>query len=149
MGTEDMPREDAPTEDAPTEDAAAAKPGNEGKITAEEYLKHATVTDLWLLIGDKVFDVTKYQEEHPGSDSILHDVKGMDATQEFDDVGHSMDAISKRDTLIVGDFDMSTIDQLPGYQSRSTSSGGDGGVASALGPILFIVLIGVLAVYFK
>ena len=30
----------------------------------------------------------------------------MDATQEFEDIGHSRDAITTRDTLFVGDFDV-------------------------------------------
>merc|ERR1712046_12884 len=92
---------------------------NERIITADEFLKHSTPEDLWLLIDGVVYDVTKYQEEHPGSDTILHDVKGMDATQEFEDVGHSKDAITVRDKLLIGDFDMETIDQLPGGDSKS------------------------------
>jgi len=119
-------------------------------ITAEEYLKHASEEDLWLLIDGKVYDVTKYQEEHPGSDSILHDVMGKDATQEFDDVGHSKDAVSVRDGLLVGDFDMETISQVPGYDPNGGSSGGGGGDSGALVyAIPLIVLVVILAVVFK
>merc|ERR1711998_246721 len=110
-------------------------------ITAEEYLKHATPEDLWLLIDGKVYDVTKYQEEHPGSDTILHDVKGVDATQEFEDVGHSKDAITVRDGLLIGNFDMETIDQLPGGNSKSAS-----GDSSAASPAAFAIPVVVLIV---
>merc|ERR1711934_347741 len=117
-------------------------------ITAEEFLKHATEEDLWLLIGGKVYDVTQYQEEHPGSDSILHDVKGVDATQEFEDVGHSTDAIGLRDKLLIGDFDMSTIETLPGGDAKANSSGGSGGASPAVFAIPVIVLVVVLAIVF-
>merc|ERR1711939_632022 len=113
-------------------------------ITAAELKKHATPEDLWLLIDKKVYDVTKYQDEHPGSDSILHDVAGIDASQEFADVGHSADAITTRNTLVVGDFDMETIDELPG--GAGGSSEGGSGMMMAI-PVL--VLIVILAIVFK
>ena len=34
------------------------------------------------------------------------DSAGLDASQEFEDVGHSTDAITKRDELLVGEFDV-------------------------------------------
>merc|ERR1711924_454367 len=116
-------------------------------ITAADLKKHATPEDLWLLIDKKVYDVTKYQDEHPGSDSILHDVAGIDASQEFSDVGHSADAITTRETLVVGDFAMDTIDELPGGASGGGgSSEGGSGMMMAI-PVL--VLIVVLAIVFK
>merc|ERR1712178_239614 len=129
-------------------DSCAMAPSADKVINAEEYLKHAKEDDLWLLIDGKVYDVTKYQEEHPGSDSILHDVMGKDATQEFDDVGHSKDAIAVRDKLLVGDFDMEQISQVPGYDANAGSGGGgDGGALMYAIPLIILVVI--LAVVFK
>merc|ERR1712094_155865 len=108
-------------------------------ITAADLKKHATPEDLWLLIDKKVYNVTKYQDEHPGSDSILHDVAGIDASQEFADVGHSADAITTRDGLIEGDFDMDTIDELPGG-----AAGGGGGGSSEGGSGLMAIPVLVL-----
>ncbi|KAG9130114.1 hypothetical protein Leryth_012858 [Lithospermum erythrorhizon] len=36
----------------------------------EEVSLHNTRTDCWLIIKDKVYDVTSYVEEHPGGDAI-------------------------------------------------------------------------------
>merc|ERR1712216_938701 len=115
-------------------------------IKVEELKKHSTEKDLWLLIGGKVFDVTEYQDEHPGSDSILHDIKGRDATCEFEDVGHSKDAIKTRDDLYIGDFDMETIDELEGGNSllkAPNAGGGDGLMAKAI----IMLVIGLVIAY--
>merc|ERR1711990_1180672 len=118
-------------------------------ITAAELKKHATPEDLWLLIDKKVYNVTKYQDEHPGSDSILHDVAGIDASQEFADVGHSADAITTRDGLIEGDFDMDTIDELPGGAAGGGGGGSSEGGSGLMMAIPVLVLIVVLAIVFK
>merc|ERR1712031_94878 len=118
-------------------------------ITAEEYAKHSKPEDLWLLIDGKVYDVTKYQDEHPGSDSILHDVAGIDASQEFADVGHSSDAITTRNGLIEGDFDMDTIDELPGGAAGGGGGGSSEGGSGLMMAIPVLVLIVVLAIVFK
>merc|ERR1711907_501063 len=126
----------------------SVRAGKTKLITAKELQKHTTDDDLWLLIGGKVYDVSKYKDEHPGSDSILFDVKGIDATQEFVDVGHSGDAEETRDKLLVGDFDMSTADELPGGVAKpgETTSGES---SSALMAIPVIVLVIILAIVFK
>jgi len=73
----------------------------------------------------------------------------MDASQEFDDVGHSKDAHNIRDKLLIGDFDMSTVDQLPGGDSKKAGASGGGGGGGASMAIPIIVLIIILAIVFK
>eukprot|EP01119_Soliformovum_irregulare_P015498 TRINITY_DN4364_c0_g1_i1.p1 TRINITY_DN4364_c0_g1~~TRINITY_DN4364_c0_g1_i1.p1 ORF type:complete len:138 (+),score=32.09 TRINITY_DN4364_c0_g1_i1:22-414(+) len=41
-------------------------------ITKEEVAKHNSRDDVWLIIDDKVYDVTKYVDEHLGGDAILN-----------------------------------------------------------------------------
>ena len=38
---------------------------------------------LWVKIGAEVFDLTKFQEMHPGGMSVLNTVAGKDATEQF------------------------------------------------------------------
>merc|ERR1712087_376832 len=64
--------------------------------------KHATNEDIWMAINGKVYNVTKYMEEHPGGEEVLMDKAGQDATEEFEDVGHSNDARKTLETFIVG-----------------------------------------------
>eukprot|EP00894_Picocystis_sp_ML_P000578 jgi/Pico_ML_1/51095/g2182.t2 len=37
----------------------------------EEVQKHNTEDDCWLVIGEKVYDVTAYLPEHPGGADIM------------------------------------------------------------------------------
>ncbi|XP_066353812.1 cytochrome B5-like protein [Miscanthus floridulus] len=51
-------------------------------FTKEEISKHNTRKDCWIIIKDKVYDVTPYVEEHPGGDAILNNAGG-DSTRGF------------------------------------------------------------------
>merc|ERR1712072_703795 len=88
-------------------------------ISLEEFNKHSTSKDLWLCIRGKVIDVTSYQEDHPGSDTILQEMAGKDATTEFDDVGHTPEARAKRDELVIGHIPEEELPKLPGYVEYS------------------------------
>ena len=33
---------------------------------------------MWMIISNKVYDVTKYLEDHPGGEEVLLDKGGMD-----------------------------------------------------------------------
>ena len=53
---------------------------------------HNTASDCWIIYDNKVYDVTKFQHEHPGGPKYLTDLAGKDATQDFDKVNHSSNA---------------------------------------------------------
>jgi len=74
----------------------------EKTYTKEEVSKHCSLSDLWLIYNNDVYDVTKFVEEHPGGEEVLKGNGGKDATQEFDDVGHSASAISKMKQYRIG-----------------------------------------------
>ncbi|XP_072950777.1 cytochrome b5-like [Typha angustifolia] len=81
-----------------------------GKVyTLGEVSKHNTPKDCWLIINGKVFDVTKFLEDHPGGDDVLLSSTGKDATDDFEDVGHSNTARAMMDQYCVGEIDASTI----------------------------------------
>lgn len=44
------------------------------------------------IIDDEVYDVQSFLEEHPGGHEVLQAVAGQDATESFNDIGHSLDA---------------------------------------------------------
>ena len=67
-----------------------------------EIFRNNTVDSLWLLIDNKVYDVTNFK--HPGSLKLLLNNAGTDATQAFEDIGHSPDAQDWLDKLYIGDY---------------------------------------------
>lgn len=61
-------------------------------ITLEEVKQHTTKDAVWFVIHDKVYDVTKFMDEHPGGEEVLLDQAGKNASEIFEDVSHSADA---------------------------------------------------------
>ncbi|XP_039161682.1 cytochrome b5 isoform X1 [Eucalyptus grandis] len=57
----------------------------------------------------QVYDVTKFLEDHPGGDAVLLSATGKDATDDFEDVGHSSTAKAMMDEFYVGEIDTSTV----------------------------------------
>eukprot|EP01114_Cavostelium_apophysatum_P014400 TRINITY_DN372_c0_g1_i5.p1 TRINITY_DN372_c0_g1~~TRINITY_DN372_c0_g1_i5.p1 ORF type:complete len:510 (-),score=144.37 TRINITY_DN372_c0_g1_i5:175-1704(-) len=52
-------------------------------FTREEVAKHNTKGDLWIIIDDEVYDMTKFITVHPGGEQALIDYAGQDATDAF------------------------------------------------------------------
>ncbi|KAL9974495.1 hypothetical protein ACROYT_G011533 [Oculina patagonica] len=74
------------------------------KITLEEVNKHNAAGSSWLVIHNKVFDVTKFLDEHPGGEEVLLEQAGGDATENFEDVGHSSDARELMESYLIGEL---------------------------------------------
>uniref|UniRef100_A0A0C9RK17 TSA: Wollemia nobilis Ref_Wollemi_Transcript_14037_970 transcribed RNA sequence n=1 Tax=Wollemia nobilis TaxID=56998 RepID=A0A0C9RK17_9CONI len=71
-------------------------------FTMKQVSAHTTKNDCWFVIGGKVYNVTKFLEEHPGGEEVLIEVSGKDATRDFEDVGHSTAAKGMMDSYLVG-----------------------------------------------
>lgn len=66
-----------------------------------------------LAIADKVYDLTDFLNEHPGGEEILLEHGGKDATEDWNDVGHSMDAKELMRKYAVGEITESERRNLP------------------------------------
>ncbi|KAG5045796.1 hypothetical protein JHK82_015181 [Glycine max] len=77
--------------------------------TFEEVAKHNQTKDCWLIISGKVYDVTPFMEDHPGGDEVLLSATGKDATNDFEDVGHSDSARDMMEKYYIGEIDASTV----------------------------------------
>ncbi|KAF9877432.1 hypothetical protein CkaCkLH20_05132 [Colletotrichum karsti] len=62
------------------------------EYTAKEVAAHREANDCWMVIHGQVYDVTKYLHDHPGGAEVLVEAAGVDATEAFDNAGHSEDA---------------------------------------------------------
>lgn len=65
--------------------------------------KHNKYNDLWFIIDRRVYDVTKFADEHPGGVRILLTVGGADASNGFKAIGHSDSAKEELEKLRIGD----------------------------------------------
>lgn len=71
--------------------------------TLEEIRKHNHSKSTWLILHHKVYDLTKFMEEHPGGEEVLREHAGDDATENFEDIGHSSDARELSKTFVIGE----------------------------------------------
>ncbi|NP_001011009.2 cytochrome b5 type B (outer mitochondrial membrane) [Xenopus tropicalis] len=72
--------------------------------TLEDVRKRNTAKEIWLVIHDRVYDITKFVEEHPGGEEVLFEQAGADATESFEDAGHSIDAREMLNQYYIGDL---------------------------------------------
>ncbi|XP_074769653.1 cytochrome b5 type B isoform X2 [Athene noctua] len=82
--------------------SAAAEAGP--VFTLEEVGKRNSNSEAWLVIHGRVYDVTRFLEEHPGGEEVLLEQAGRDATECFEDVGHSMDAREMLKQYYIGEI---------------------------------------------
>ncbi|CAH2103055.1 unnamed protein product [Euphydryas editha] len=62
------------------------------RFSRKEITERNTKKDAVFIIDNQVYDVTKFLDDHPGGHEVLLNVVGKDASEDFDDVGHSIDA---------------------------------------------------------
>ncbi|GAV88885.1 Cyt-b5 domain-containing protein [Cephalotus follicularis] len=65
---------------------------------------HNKKTDCWIIIKEKVYDVTSYVEEHPGGDAILAHA-GDDSTEGFYGPQHATRVFDMIDDFYIGDLE--------------------------------------------
>eukprot|EP00588_Corethron_pennatum_P001902 CAMPEP_0194297980 /NCGR_PEP_ID=MMETSP0169-20130528/59908_1 /TAXON_ID=218684 /ORGANISM="Corethron pennatum, Strain L29A3" /LENGTH=942 /DNA_ID=CAMNT_0039047911 /DNA_START=612 /DNA_END=3440 /DNA_ORIENTATION=- len=79
------------------------------KFTMTEVTKHNEEEDVWIVVGDRVYDCTEYLELHPGgADSILINA-GQDSTEDFQAI-HSEKATKMLEKFYIGNLDTSSVE---------------------------------------
>ncbi|CAH0380974.1 unnamed protein product [Bemisia tabaci] len=61
-------------------------------FTMEKIKQLASKNRTIFVINNEVYDVSKFLDEHPGGEEVLQEHAGKDASETFEDVGHSSDA---------------------------------------------------------
>lgn len=91
--------------------------------TLEDIRVHNMSNDTWLIIHDKVYDITTFLEEHPGGEEVLLEQAGADATESFEDVGHSTDAREMLEQYYIGELHMDDRQKKTEKEVHDTNSG--------------------------
>lgn len=91
-------------------------------IRYEEVAKHTTEDSLWFVHNRRVFDVTKFVDEHPGGLDTLLGVAGKDGTSDFDVVGHSDEAKKDLERFYIGDIHPDDREAVPAASKPAQNS---------------------------
>ncbi|EAN93525.1 putative cytochrome b5-like protein [Trypanosoma cruzi] len=81
-------------------------------ISFAEAAKHTKEDDLWLIINKKVYDITKFVDQHPGGVDTLTGAAGKDGTDDFNSVGHSDSAKKEMEKYYIGELDPNDAEKL-------------------------------------
>lgn len=71
-------------------------------ITLEEVKNHFSLQDAWMVVYDRVYNVTSFLAEHPGGIYVMEEHLGFDATVAFRSAGHSTDAFTMLNEYLIG-----------------------------------------------
>ncbi|KFY76143.1 hypothetical protein V499_04073 [Pseudogymnoascus sp. VKM F-103] len=108
------------------------------ELTFAEVAKHAARKDTFLVIHDKIYDTTAFLDEHPGGEEVLLEVGGQDATEAFEDVGHSDEAREILKGLLIGTLKRIPDDPAPTAQPSTAT---DQGPATGIGSVALYLIV--------
>ncbi|KAI5711294.1 cytochrome b5-like isoform X2 [Diaphorina citri] len=73
-------------------------------FTRKEVKDNSSKDNVVIIYDNGVYNVTNYLTEHPGGEEILLEQNGEDATEVFNDIGHSSDARETMKKFKVGEL---------------------------------------------
>ncbi|XP_054552923.1 cytochrome b5 type B isoform X2 [Talpa occidentalis] len=88
----------------------------------EEVAKRNSPENIWLVIHGRVYDITRFLNEHPGGEEVLLEQAGADASESFEDVGHSSDAREMLKQYYIGDVHPNDLKPQHGSKDPSKSN---------------------------
>ncbi|CAO2610276.1 Cytochrome b5 type B [Lemmus lemmus] len=114
----------------------------------EEVAKRNSAEETWMVIHGRVYDITRFLSEHPGGEEVLLEQAGADATESFEDVGHSPDAREMLKQYYIGDVHPSDLKPKGGKKDPSKSSTCKSCWAYWILPVVGAILVGFLYRHF-
>lgn len=125
--------------------------GSEPSVTyyrLEEVAKRNSAEETWMVIHGRVYDITRFLSEHPGGEEVLLEQAGADATESFEDVGHSPDAREMLKQYYIGDVHPSDLKPKGDDKDPSKNNSCQSSWAYWFVPIVGAILIGFLYRHF-
>ncbi|KAK7197354.1 cytochrome b5-like protein [Novymonas esmeraldas] len=91
-------------------------------IHLSEVEKHITENDLWFIKDRKVYDITKFVDQHPGGADTLLGVAGKDGTSDFNAVGHSDSAVEDLARYYIGEIHPDDAEKVPQASAKAANN---------------------------
>ena len=77
-------------------------PSSLPEYNLSEVSNHCSPDDCWLVIFDRVYNVTSFLQEHPGGEYIMMEFAGRDATIPFRSTRHGRDSYQMLSNYLIG-----------------------------------------------
>ncbi|KAF5320912.1 hypothetical protein D9619_000728 [Psilocybe cf. subviscida] len=116
-------------------------------VTLDELRANKSRDKFYILVHGKVYDCTKFMDEHPGGDEVILAEGGQDATEAFEDVGHSDEARALLPAMYVGDFEQGSGLKLKSGAAAAQANRVAGAVENGSN-LMYFVPLGLLGAYF-
>ncbi|KAK6512229.1 hypothetical protein TWF481_001120 [Arthrobotrys musiformis] len=110
------------------------------EFTYADVAAHDSKESMYVVIDDKVYDVSPFVDEHPGGEEVMLDVAGQDGTEAFEDVGHSDEAREILSKYLIGNLKRGENDPKPVTTSRAAASSSGDSSSGGLPGIVYAVL---------
>ncbi|KAJ6615643.1 cytochrome b5 [Mycena sp. CBHHK59/15] len=117
-------------------------------VTLAELRANSTKDKLWVLVHEKVYDVTQFLDEHPGGDEVILAEASQDATEAFEDVGHSDEARELLPGMLVGDFEKNSDLKLKSGTAAAQANRVSGAVVEQSSSAMYWAPLALLAAWF-
>ena len=72
------------------------------EYSLDQVAQHCSLDDCWIVIFDKIYDVTDFLSEHPGGEYIILESAGRDATIPFRGSRHGKDSYLLLTKYLIG-----------------------------------------------
>mmetsp|Transcript_67657 Transcript_67657/g.126639 ORF Transcript_67657/g.126639 Transcript_67657/m.126639 type:complete len:136 (-) Transcript_67657:223-630(-) len=108
--------------------------------------------DVWLVIGNtknggpKVYDISKYLDDHPGGKEVMMDLAGKNADEMFEDIGHSNEARKIMKTMEIGELKLSE-EEKAALEAAATKRAESASGGMGMMPFVIIILAFVAYMY--
>jgi cytochrome b involved in lipid metabolism len=96
--------------------------GSKRAMTMKEVSKHNKPDDMWMVLHGKVYDVTKFLEDHPGGTDIMIENAGTDVTNQFEEMSHTKEARRQATQFHIGDIEGYISEYRPAARSDDKCS---------------------------
>lgn len=74
------------------------------QFTLKDVAAHCTMESCWMVIQDKVYDLTDFIHYHPGGYEIMLEYGGADATNAFLEKPHTIEAVAILEKYLIGEL---------------------------------------------
>jgi cytochrome b involved in lipid metabolism len=90
-------------------------------LNVQEIAKHSTISNCWIIMNNKVYNITNYLMSHPGGVGAISPYCGKDGTQAFQGLPHSPYASTLLNSYFVGNLNQTATIQQVQQNAQNTA----------------------------